>query len=319
MKNGHVLAVLIVVAGSSCRDEKDNDSENLSAPTAPKLDELDLDGPCLLEERSGTFVIERYGEFLIVGGSLSDGPPPSTYFEVVGTEGSCKLYQRINPFCDPACSSGEICGLTQECVAYPEPQDLGVVSILGLSEAVQMAAVEPSYKYADASLPQSALVAGSPLLLTTEGGKIEDLELHGIGVEALVLTDENKWVVTPQKGFSLHWDTTEHRDAEIVFRLQIDQHGISPTSLLCDFEDNGEAEVPSAILQQLVNSGVSGFPNATLTRRSSDHAKTAFGCVELMVVSSMPGDIDIAGYVPCVDDDDCEENQVCDLALELCV
>jgi hypothetical protein len=67
--------------------------------------------------------------------------------------------------------------------------------------------------------------------------------------------------------------------------LQIDQHGLSPVSVVCETADDGSLEVSAALVDRLFAAGISGFPNGTLIRRTADSQSAGGGCVDLVVAS----------------------------------
>jgi hypothetical protein len=118
---------------------------------------------------------------------------------------------------------------------------------------------------------------------------------------------------------SLEWAAPTSKVATLVLvELTIDQHGTSPLSLSCELEDSGSATIPASIIDQLIGSGVSGFPNGRITRRTADHVQLEAGCVELVVGSPLAVSVAVAGYTPCNGPEDCPDEQTCNLPLERC-
>jgi hypothetical protein len=103
-----------------------------------------------------------------------------------------------------------------------------------------------------------------------------------------------------------------------VPKINIDQHGITPTALYCTFVDDGEGTVPAALLKTLIGQGVTGFPDGSLTRRTVDSTAVGAGCAELVVSSFLDADVNVVGYTPCTNDEMCPEGQHCNEKLERC-
>jgi hypothetical protein len=101
-------------------------------------------------------------------------------------------------------------------------------------------------------------------------------------------------------------------------KINIDQHGVTPTALYCSFADDGEGTVPAALLKTLVNQGVTGFPDGNVTRRTVDSTAVGKGCAELVVSSFLDADVNVIGYTPCSNDEMCPEGQHCNEKLERC-
>src|SRR6185436_20637119 len=68
-----------------------------------------LRGPCPAERAAGLFEVEMGDRFTSVSGRVLASPPPRTPPEQVGEQGGCRLLRAVNPFCDPACGSGQLC------------------------------------------------------------------------------------------------------------------------------------------------------------------------------------------------------------------
>ncbi len=318
-------AMLLLLIG--CGDkEKDSatdttpDTED-SGPTSSDEDPatVDLDGLCDLSEDFGGFVVEAYDEYSIVSGAIADGVVPITVLEVIGTDGDCQVKRRNNPFCDPACESGQTCDFDGSCIDYPVNQDLGTVTVLGLEVDVEMEAVVPGNTYFNTSLPHPAFTGGDLIELQMPGGTYGPITLFGVGVDELTANDE-EWRVESGHDLIVSWDapTGEIVRSEVTLRINIDQHGTSPSSVYCTFEDDGEGTVPSSIIQQLVEVGVSGFPSGQLGRRTADRADAGDGCADFEVSSRREVSVDVIGYTPCISSNDCPDGQTCNLELQIC-
>ena len=284
-----------------------------------------LGGECALENRFGTFIVEVYGTdgYSIVSGSALDGVVPITVLENVGTEGDCVLLKRNNPFCDPQCQGGETCDFDGECIPYPASQNLGVVTVGGLADDVVMRPVEPGTTYFDSTLTHPIFNEGDLVEMRThEDGAFGDLELHGVGVAPLQLTS-TEWALSTEDDFVVTWAPPAGPTvrSEVYMRLTIDQHGTTPISMYCSFDDDGEGSIPAGLLGQLVDSGVTGFPNAVITRRTIDSVTVpGDGCLEFVASAPQNPDpsVDVDGFTPCTRPEDCPKGQTCNVPLEIC-
>jgi hypothetical protein len=278
-----------------------------------------MDGICDLADDYGGFVVEAYEEYSIVSGSIADGVVPITVLELIGSDGDCEVKRRNNPFCDPSCESGDTCDFDGNCITYPSNQDLGVVTVLGLPEDVEMEAVVPGNTYFNTSLPHPAFSGGELIELQMPGGAYGPVTLYGVGVEDLSAFDE-EWRVESGNDLIVTWDapTGEIVRSEVTLRINIDQHGTSPSSVYCTFEDDGEGTVPSSVVQQLVEVGVSGFPSGLLVRRTADKTAAGDGCTDLEISSRRDVAVDVIGYTPCISDNDCPDGQTCNVEMQIC-
>jgi hypothetical protein len=328
------LLLLLIACGDKEKDSAavtDTDTDTTTDDTGPTGSGADpatveLHGMCDLADDYGGFIVESYvedsaeEEYSIVSGSIADSVVPLTILEVIGAEGGCEVKRRNNPFCDPSCESGQTCDFDGECITYPSNQDLGIVDILGLPKAVQMEAVIPGNTYFNTSLPHPAFEGGELIELQMPGGTYGPITLYGVGVEELAANDK-EWRVESGHDLIVSWDAPvgEIVRSEVTLSINIDQHGTSPSSVYCTFEDNGEGTVPASIVQQLVEVGVSGFPSGVLKRRTADRADASDGCTDFEISSRREVDVDVIGYTPCMSNNDCPaEKPTCNLELQIC-
>ena len=290
-----------------------------TTPSGEDPTTVPLNGVCDLADDYGGFVVEAYDEYSIVSGSIADGVVPITVLELIGSDGDCEVKRRNNPFCDPSCESGQTCDFDGNCITYPSNQDLGVVTVLGLDENVEMEAVVPGNTYFNTSLPHPAFSGGELIELQMPGGTYGPVTLFGVGVEELSATDK-EWRVESGYDLIVTWDPPagEVIRSEITLRINIDQHGTSPSSVYCTFEDDGEGTVPASVVQQLVEVGVSGFPSGLIVRRTADKADAGDGCTDFEVSSRRDVSVDVIGYTPCISDNDCPEGQTCNVEMQIC-
>ena len=105
---------------------------------------------------------------------------------------------------------------------------------------------------------------------------------------------------------------------EVRLRLNIDQHGVTPVSLYCSFEDDGSAVVPASVIDGLLAQGVSGFPSVLMSRRTVDRQDVGDGCMEFIVQSPREAAVDVEGFIPCDSPDDCPTGMTCVMEVGLC-
>lgn len=289
------------------------DVEKEPASVLPDPASVPLGGACPAETRFGGFEISAAEGYSTVGGSVADGVVPTSVPTEVATDGECRLLRRENPFCDPGCDAGEACDLDGTCVPYPENQDVGEVSVAGLAVDLRMTATPPSSTYFDTSVPHPVYEPDATIELVAG-----DLTLHGVGPEELV-SDTLDWTVG-EGSLAVSWDPPVGIGRSTVeLRLTVDQHGATPLSVVCDFADDGAGEVPEALIDALLDAGVTGWPNGMLTRRTADQAAYGAGCVELLVTRPVLATVTVSGHTPCDSFDDCPPGQFCDLVLETCL
>jgi hypothetical protein len=286
---------------------------------APDAASVALAGACAMEVDLGGFSISGTEGRTGIDGAVADGVVPVSVLEQIAVAGDCVLLRRNSPFCDPACEPGETCDFDGSCLPYPAAQDLGTVTVDGLVAPVSMEPVFPGNTYYDTSLPTPPFEPGALITLRMPGGEYGPATLHGVGVEPLVTGDE-EWLVEAGVDLAVHWQPpqAEPSRGSVALSISIDQHGATPAALHCSFEDDGEGVVPAAILQTLVDTGVTGFPSGSLVRWTQDHAVLSAGCMDLTVSIRAGVDVDVVGYTSCISDADCPDGQACNEELQIC-
>lgn len=298
-------------------DDTDTDTEVPEPEGDPAT--VELAGSCPLEARFGGFLVALFDGYSIVDGSVADGIVPVSVLEQVAASGDCRLMKRNNPHCDPPCGHGETCDFDGSCIPFPANQDLGTVTIGGLGKPVIMQPVGDGRNYFDTKLPHPVFEPGALVELRTGGGAFEPAVLHGVGVEPLVLVD-TEWVLKDDEPLTFRWEPPSHEPARghVHLRLNIDQHGVTPIQLFCELPDTGEATVAEELLAMLIQAGVTGFPNATVTRRTVDAAEVGEGCMDLTLASPVSPSVRVDGFTPCTKDADCPQGTTCNEALQIC-
>ena len=317
------LLSLLLACPSGADDDDvatdDDDAIDDDDSSLPDPEDVVLDGECELAERFGRFAVEALPGYTAVQGQVSDGVVPVTVLEEVLDEGGCRLMRRNLLVCEPGCEPGFTCDQNEECIPYPVGQDAGTVGVVGLVDDVSMEPVEPGFNYFFTSLPEQAIVPGETVRLRASGATVEAFELWGVGIEALALPDDALWEIEEGQPLQLTWPAAaEGARSQAYLTLNIDLHGISPARVFCEFPDTGSAEVPASVIDGLVGSGVSGFPQGTLTRRTVDSADVGEGCVEFAVASPRVVEVDVVGFIPCNPQTPCPDGMECNLALEIC-
>lgn len=274
-------------------------------------------GACDIAERIGRFTIEAQSDFGVVQGSVSNGVIPATIPTLDSESGDCRLNKRRTLTCLPACVAGETCGEGGECIPFPEPISAGTITILGLTKPTSMVAQAPSFLYFAPGANNPPYAPLSEITLSASGSAVRPFNLFGVGSEPL--TESPTWILDEGEDFELTWPATDaNAGTTVLVEVTVDQHGASPLSLSCEFPDTGSATVPATMIDQLLQAGISGFPNGRITRRTVDHVDMEAGCIELAVGSPRSATIAVAGHTPCDGPGDCPEGQHCNTAIEQC-
>ena len=251
---------------------------------------------CELAKRVGRFeVTESYFpppqdlKVASVGGSVSNAVPALQILKKVGEEGACRLLQRVAGFCDPACAKDQECTQDGVCVPYPIPGSVGKVEVTGLAPEGVPVGILPAtgMKYSFTSFPgdgDNAFEPGAHIELVAAGADLGGFALQGMGVPDLVMPDKTLKIVAGQ-ALAIEW-TAEPGPWKIYFSINVDQHGLTPVTLVCEVDDTGTYAVPSTMMDALLGFNVSGFATTEFGRRTVDSTEASEGCVELVVMSS---------------------------------
>jgi hypothetical protein len=158
---------------------------------------------------------------------------------------------------------------------------------------------------------------GGEVTLTAEGESGLGFELKGFGSPPL--GTKPTWLIEGGKSLSVQWQNSDAAArTTVTVELSVDQHGISPLTLACEFDDTGTASISATMVDRLLESGVSGFPNGRIFRRTADRVALDLGCVDLLVGSPLAADVTVAGVVPCKKDTDCPTAETCNVMQERC-
>jgi hypothetical protein len=228
------------------------------------------------------------------------------------------LLERRTLACIPACVGAQTCGEDGTCIPYPRQVSVGEVVITGLTKATVMAPLQPGNSYFAPGADNPPYAVGSEVVLSAAGeGERAPFHLFGLGTEPLAQAPD--WRLQAGADLSVSWAApTAAAEATVLVELTIDQHGASPLTLSCEFPDTGSAVIPAALVDRMIDSGVSGFPNGRLMRRTVDHEDLELGCVELVVGSPLAADVSVDGFTPCNNSGECPSGQVCNVALQRC-
>lgn len=293
-------------------DTADGGAVPLDPATVP------LRGSCPQEVYLGGFLVEVQELFSVVDGKVLGGVDPNQVKEVVSDDGTCRLLRTDYPACDPLCGPGQTCAKGGVCVEFPTQQDLGTVTIVGLEKAVVMTPKPPGFNYFDTELPQPAFLPGVAIGLTSTPGFAGELALYGVGSSPIQLV-QTAWVVADGQPLEFDWDPPpEGARTQVELRVTLDQHGNTPVALACELPDTGHATISAALVSELLSYGVSGFPNARVSRRTVDSVHIEAGCIDLVVGGPTSPSVTVSGHYPCSKPGDCPEGLVCNVPIETC-
>jgi hypothetical protein len=271
--------------------------------------------PCAPEQRVGEFTIQLAERYTSVDGQVYDGVVPKDVPLELAAEGECRLLSSPAPQCNPTClPSLEVCGADNTCLPRPVARDLGTVTVFGLLAPVQMLANEVTKGYsnpANPRLPHPGFEPGADLRLSSSGGQYAPIQLRGWGVTLLEGVD-NPVQVRGGQPVVVTWQAPEVAGpARVHLNLNINHHGSNSEWIECDALDEGRAEIPVGLVDELLTRGQTGFPTLTATRRTASSIVIEPGCVELLVSSEVTSDVRLDNFTSCSNAADCAPGQSC--------
>lgn len=299
-------------------DSSSGEDPETSAGSSSTGGEFELAGNCPLDVHVGGFLAGYEATYSAFSGSVADGVVPLNVLEQVGEEGSCVLWRRNNPFCDPGCAAGQTCDFDGNCIPYPANHDIGVVTVTGLEKPVMLDPVPPNYSYFDTMLPHPGFLPGSIITVQTTGGDYSPIVLDGIGVDMIVPADDSLHL-EPDVALDVAWTPGDER-ATMRLQLAVDQHGTSPLAMICSVPaDAGSLSISGELVTQFLENGISGFPSADFYFETVDSVDIEPGCVDFAVRSHEQVMVTIQGHTPCNVPGDCPKGQTCDVMNQTCV
>jgi hypothetical protein len=269
---------------------------------------------CPNERRAGSLSLRMTNDRTIVDGSISDGIAPAGVYREISSAGSCQLLGPRDLFCATPCGSGTTCAGDDMCVPTPMKQSAGAITLTGLEEPLEVMANGITGIYSDTILdPYPLFEAGAAIELSAAGDVFAPFTLRGWGVPPLVTSLSTANVVSGS-AVPLTWDTAgvNSEQSEIFISFSVNVHGATTGWIECTAPDTGSFDIPAALVSDLVDLGLSGFPRMTMTRRSADSTDLSTGdCVDFEVGSQVTIELTVDGLVSCNEDSECPEGQMC--------
>jgi hypothetical protein len=239
-------------------------------------------------------------------------------WSVAAMAGDCQLLVPSAPFCEPQCGGSAVCVADNVCQPHPTAQPVGTVHVTGLRTSA--GATEFSMKpnnnnyQPPETLPYPAFSEGDDLTFAAAGGSFTPaFTLSAKGVAPLDLLSDTI-VLADNEPITLSWTPAGQAGISTIHvKLDISHHGGSKGKIECDAQDNGSLTLSAALLTQLKDLGVAGFPTIVVTRGATGSATISAGRVDLLVSSEVETGVEIPGLVSCNRNEDCPPGQTCQI------
>jgi hypothetical protein len=252
-------------------------------------------------------------------GRLYAGPTPSPMAWTKKMEaGGCTLNTPNVLFCEKPCTGGAVCTADDTCTPYPAAETAGSVMLTGLGpNPVSMEPKANNYQPpAGTTLPYPPCAAGAEVKLMAAGGSHPPFTLSASCIEPLELADGVR--IVKGQPLTLSWNAgTPNMKVNVHVLLDISQHGTSKGNIQCDVPDSGSLSIPAAMMDALVDLGISGFPTVIVTREFQGGA-AAGGPSKVFLKLSAPyrRAVEIPGLTSCNESSQCPAGQTCQADLK---
>ena len=241
-----------------------------------------------------------------ISGKVYSGEYPTDVIETpVTTAGGCTTYEfSRQPCLDVACTSSQVCAGPDDCRERPRLVGVGNVAVSGIGAGtLALTMVNNNYQYAG-DIPYPGFDAGAEISLTAFGGHYPMFTVSTTGVAPVSLS-KDEYLLSSGEPLLVEWEPGTNEDAEVAVILNISKHGGSAGYMRCDTDDSGSLTIPAGPIQSLIDLGVAGFPQLTLTRRTRGEAAVPGGKVALEVAAEAIPMLAVEGYCSCFDAGDC--------------
>lgn len=293
------LAVLLMVAacGGGGADD-DDDAVDGGGGGGSDARTPQLAGACPLDAKLGDLIIATRDDgggvtYAEVKGEFYDQVNPTTVLEPLEEADGCQLLRKNNPFCDPPCDGATTtCSQAGTCVPVGRLRSVGTLKVRGLEVELDL---EPNgNRYGSFDVPNPPFSADAAIFADASGGELAGFALEGYGVEPLAVAS-NEWTIFQGQPLDITWTASSGR-GRILATLNVDQHGNSPVTMYCEWDDDGSATIPASMIDTFLSYGYSGAASGNLYRLTVDSATVTEGCVELRVMSHLRALLAIDGF-----------------------
>ena len=255
-------------------------------------------------------------------GKIYDGPSPEQIIWEQGTvDGDCKLLTPRVPFCSTPCGGSAVCVEDETCQDYPTAGSAGTITVKGMKlEAggaeFTMDPIANNYQPpVDAALAYPAFAEGDAITLEAAGDAFAAFTLAGSGVAQLELGFETIQLAADTP-VTLTWTAAGKPElSRVHVKLDISHHGGTKGKIECDTDDDGSLELSGALVTELLDLGVAGFPTIILQREAVGSTTIPEGRIDLSVASALERVVEIDGLTSCTDDTNCPQGQTCQVDL----
>lgn len=248
-------------------------------------------------------------------GKVYDGPTPAQIvWEEALADGDCRLSTPRVPFCSTPCGGSAVCVEDETCEPYPISGSVGTVTVTGVATETGAASftmdpINNNYQVAGIKLKYPAFAEGDDIGLAAAGADFQSFSIAARGIAPIDLTTTD-FTLTADQPLALAWAPAADLSTVHV-KLDISHHGGTKGMIECDTADDGALEIPAALISDLLDLGVAGFPSIVIRRDNVGSTTIAAGRVDLVITTRVERFVDIPGLSSCTDDSQCPDEQTC--------
>jgi hypothetical protein len=238
-------------------------------------------------------------------GRFFSGPQPEILaLEPRLEQDGCTLFVPRAPFCSNPCAPA-VCTADDVCTDYPEPRDVGTLSLSGLGEALALSPASTMVVYQSPSLAYPPCEVGTSVTAAATG-----VSLRADCIAPLQLSGPDPIPVKSSEPVHLTWLAAARGAASRVrIKLDVSHHGGSKGEIDCEVPDSGAFDIPAPLVTELIGLGLAGFPTINLNRVVVG-TDPAHPNLSLVLSSDATRAVD-TGVVSCLDKSACPADQMC--------
>ena len=209
-----------------------------------------------------------------------------------------------------------MCVADETCQRQNAITDVGTVTVAGVKTpggAAPFDLVDVNGRYAAVPAPLfPPFSEGDDVSIAGSGGAYPAFTLHARGIAPLVLAPDGELTAERDKALNVAWTPRgASSDARIHVKLDVSHHGAgSKGEILCDADDNGSVTISAALMTQLLELGVAGYPTIVVTRYAPATG-VGPGRIDLQMIHEVERSVTVPGLESCNDSRQCSAGKSC--------
>lgn len=263
-------------------------------------------------------------EHTTIFGTAYTGPVLSSVIQtLVENNSECKVFSYSQHSCVPACLTTQTCVAANTCKDNPSLAGIGDATMTGIGSTVlKLSNINKNYQYAG-DIIYPGFAEGDTITLSATGDTYPAFDVTAKGIAPVALGAAS-YMITKGAPLELKWTPGSAAvGAKMNLGLNISKHGGSAGYLSCDVSDTGSYTIPATLITALIELGVAGFPQLTVTRTAVGEEAVSSGVLQFRIQGLAIPSLQVEGYCSCFNDGECgtcsdKSKTVCDTVKKLC-